>query len=72
MPHTILYITKAFGKMTEWKELRGYPHFLISNEGHIKFKGDRDNPEMDWPIWKNGMTTLRDVNNRYKQANVDS
>ena len=50
--------------MTEWKEVRGYPHFLISNEGHIKFKGDSDNPEMDWPIWKNGMTALRDVNDR--------
>ena len=49
--------------MAEWKEIQGYPQFLISNEGQIKFKGDDDNPEMDWPMWKNGTTTLRDRNN---------
>ena len=50
--------------MTEWKVIQGYPHFMISNEGQIKFKGDADNPEMDWPIWKNGTTTIRDENGK--------
>ena len=50
--HTILYIVKASVKMAEWKDIQGYPQYLISNEGQIKFKGDNDNPEMDWPIWK--------------------
>ena len=50
--------------MAEWTDIRGYAHYLISNEGHIKRKGDNDNPEFYWSIWKNGTTTLRDSNNK--------
>ena len=62
MPN-ILYIVKASVKMAEWKEVQGYPQYLLSNEGQIKFNGDNDNPEIEWPIWKNGTTALRDRNN---------
>ena len=62
MPH-IVYIVKASVKMAAWKEVQGYPQYLLSNEGQIKFNGDNDNPEIEWPIWKNGTTALRDRNN---------
>jgi len=54
--------------MTEWKEIQGYPRYLISNEGQIKFKGDSDNPESDWPLWKNGTTALRDINDKLSKV----
>ena len=50
--------------MADWKDIQGYPQSLISNEGHIKRKGDDDNPEFDWSMRKNGTTSLRDSNNK--------
>jgi len=54
--------------MAEWKDIQGYPQYLISTKGQIKFKGDNDNPEMDWPIWANGTTTLRDRNDKLSKV----
>ena len=62
--HILIYQTKHSDTMTEWKEVDGYPNFKISNEGHVKFKGDNDNPEIDWLIWNNGRTALRDIHDR--------